>query len=98
MFTPIEDPTDPRYMPSIVFSTDTGADFDTLLSVLGNMNGAGRGWSVTLHLHADDGVGRSGWVDYDHPASGVNIVLRHWDTDEVVHVVPLVAVKHIQID
>lgn len=97
MFTPITDPTDDRYMPSIVFSTDTGASFDTVLSVLGDLTSSGRGWCVDLHLHADDGVERAGWVDSRHPESGENIVLRHWDTDEVLCIVPLVDVRYIQV-
>jgi hypothetical protein len=87
MFTPISDPTNPQYMPQVVFDCNTGADCDTLLTLID-------GWSVYLHLHNDDGVERQGWVEH---RGGDNVVLRHHETDQVVHVVPLADVKYIQI-
>lgn len=45
---PWVDPTDPRFVPPVVINPFTGADYDTLLTILS-------GWVVQVHLIVPDG-------------------------------------------
>lgn len=55
--SPWTDTGNPRFIPPVVINCETGADYDTLLSLL-------HGWVVQVHLIDDDGFERIGTVDH----------------------------------
>jgi hypothetical protein len=85
---PWEDQTNPMFIPPIVMHPTTGADYDTVTSVV-------KGWVVQVHLLIPDGqphVGTVGFLD-----SNDNSVALFSEDEDFIETIHLRNVRWIQV-